>query len=54
MLAIGFLNAENAVIEIPRAKCLWSVLKKEIFNKVPYMTLNGCTDKSIIYNTHTA
>lgn len=34
-LATGFLNTENAVIEIPTAKGLWSVLKKEIFNKFP-------------------
>lgn len=51
MLATGFLNTENAVIEIQTVKCLWSVLKKEILNKLPYMTLGGCTDKPIVYNT---
>lgn len=54
MLATGFLNTENAVIEIQTVKCLWPVLKKEILNKLPYMTLDGCADKPIVYNTDTA
>lgn len=54
MLLQAFFNTENAVIEIQTVKCLLSVLKKEILNEFPYMTLDECTDKPIIYNIHTS